>query len=245
MGETSVTAARRAILTALKQHGPSSIAALARQLGVTGEAIRQHLRQLEREGWVERVGAGRRGAPRPARRAGRPPVLYRLTPAGDHLFPKRYGDLAVALMDAVAEGLGEEALRQVLARVAEALARSWEPRLHGLGLQERLMALRDIYAAEDPFAEVEHGPEGIRLIERNCPFLDVAMRRPALCSVTVSVLTRLLGCRVVREERFQDGDGRCVFRVLPSEPVDPREFGFFAPEPARDAAAGVPRPAAK
>jgi predicted ArsR family transcriptional regulator len=45
------------------------------------------------------------------------------------------------------------------------------------------------------------------------------MRRPALCSVSVSALTRLLGVRVHREEKFQNGDGRCVFRVHANEPV--------------------------
>ena len=60
---------------------------------------------------------------------------------------------------------------------------------------------------------------GYRVIERNCPYLNAAMKRPALCSVTVNSLTRLLGVRVDREERFQNGDGRCVFRVYADEPV--------------------------
>jgi hypothetical protein len=32
--------------------------------------------------------------------------------------------------------------------------------------------------------------------------------------VTVSLLSRLLGVDVYREQRFQSGDGRCTFRVL-------------------------------
>lgn len=222
-----VGATRRAILVALKRDGPLTVAALARRLGVTGEAVRQGLARLEREGWVERA-RGRR-----PHGAGRPPGVYRLAPAGEELFPKRYPDLATGLLDAVAAVLGEEALRRVLAAVAEAQARRWEPLLQGLDLRRRLEALRSLYAPDDPFSQVEETPDGYLLVERNCPYLAVALRRPALCSVTVSVLTRLLGCRVVRERRFQDGDGCCAFRVLPSEPVDPEAFGYFAPEPAR------------
>jgi hypothetical protein len=31
---------------------------------------------------------------------------------------------------------------------------------------------------------------------------------------------------VVREERFQSGNGRCVFRVLADKPVNPKNFRF-------------------
>ena len=52
------------------------------------------------------------------------------------------------------------------------------------------------------------------------------MQRPALCSTTVSTLTRLLGVRVVRRRKFQAGDGCCAFEVLLNEPIDPGEFRF-------------------
>lgn len=71
-----------------------------------------------------------------------------------------------------------------------------------------------------------HSGDRLSLIEHNCPFFNVAKRRPVLCSVTVSMLTRLLGYRVVREERFQNGDGRCVFRVLLDQPIDDSSFKF-------------------
>lgn len=213
----SLSPPRREILLALKRRGPLAIAELSRRLGITREAVRQQLVLLEREGWLERR-VDRSGAGKP----GRPRSLYRLTPAGDHLFPKRYDDLAVELVDAVAESLGAAALKEILARLTEARVRRWQPVLSGLSLRERLEALQGIYLEEDPFTRVEETPGGgLRLVERNCPFLNVASRRPALCSVTVSTLARLLGCRVVREERFQDGDGCCAFRVLADQPLPP------------------------
>src|SRR4029077_19972848 len=97
-------------------------------------------------------------------------------------------------------------------------------------------ALKGIYDEDDAFTSVKKDARGYMLVERNCPFLNVALKRPRLCSITVSTLTRLLGVRVVREERFQDGDRRCVFRVLEDEPVDVRSFRF-APEPEPQQAA--------
>jgi predicted ArsR family transcriptional regulator len=67
---------------------------------------------------------------------------------------------------------------------------------------------------------VEQVENGYRLIERNCPYINTAMNRPSLCSVSVNALTKALGVRVEREEKFQNGDGRCVFRIHADEPVD-------------------------
>jgi predicted ArsR family transcriptional regulator len=207
------TGTRQSILEALKREGPLAIAQLAERLGMSGEAVRQQLVQLQREGWIEAMHE--RSA---ARHSGRPAARYRLTQAGDHVFPKQYDALTVAVLDAVANELGPEALDRILGSLTEARARVWEPRLAGKSLRERVEALRGVYEGEDPFMEAEEVSGGFRLVEHNCPFLNVALERPALCSTTVSLLSRLLGFEVVREERFQSGDGRCAFRVLTDKP---------------------------
>ena len=212
---------RRTILLALKQEGPARIADLAIRLAMTGEAIRQHLILLESEGWIKKHS--NRTA---SNGGGRPSMYYRITTEGEHLFPKNYDSLTVEVLDTIAEQLGPEAINQILTTMTEARVREWEPRLQGLSLSERVEALKHIYAADDTFMNVDHTGGQLRLIEHNCPFLNVAKRRPVLCSVTVSVLTRLLGYQVVREERFQDGDGHCAFRVLLDEPIDSQSFHF-------------------
>jgi predicted ArsR family transcriptional regulator len=218
---------RQEILLHLKKEGASSIQEIASQLGVTFEAIRQQILLLEREGWVQSQYT-LRGKPK----VGRPTRHYALTPAGDHLFPKHYDLLAGEVVKTLAAELGIKALRKILASLTEARVREWAPKLEGKTLEERIKALKGLYFSEDPFTSVESGPKGISLIERNCPFLNVALEHPALCSVTLSTLTRLLGFRVIRTERFQSGHGRCVFKVLTDRPVDPRRFRFeFEPEP--------------
>lgn len=205
---------------ALKQHGNATIAELADDLGLTGEAVRQQLLQLQREGWVEPMAA--RGSARV--RTGRPATSYRITEAGDHLFPKHYDGLAVAVIDAVAERLGPDAAVRVLEKVCDDRVAAAAPALEGLNLIERVNALKSWYLADDPYMDVAYDGDDVLLIERNCPYLNTAMRRPALCSVSVNGLTRLLGVRVDREEKFQNGDGRCVFRVHGKEPVTDRTF---------------------
>jgi predicted ArsR family transcriptional regulator len=213
---------RRAILAALKQHGPTTIATLAAALGLTGEAVRQQLLQLQRDGWVSsKIDR----APDRAR-TGRPATAYRLTDAGDHLFPKAYDALSVALIDALSSELGTEATLRILERVSNDRVAAVEPMLRGLDLAGRVEALKNWYVTDDPYTSVERAGSDFRLIERNCPFYNTAMSRPALCSVSINALTRLLGVRVDREEKFQHGDGRCVFRVHTNEPVDATNWQF-------------------
>lgn len=213
---------RRAIVSALKERGAATIAQLAPPLALTGEAVRQQLLQLQREGWIEAVvdRDSVRG------RTGRPATLYRLTDAGEHLFPKHYDALAVAVIDAVAEELGMDAAVRVLERVSNDRVNALAPALQGRTLEQKLDALKGWYVEDDPYMDHDRDGDDFRLIERNCPFYNTAMNRPALCSVSVNALTRLLGVRVAREEKFQNGDGRCVFRAYAHEPIDPATWQF-------------------
>ena len=80
-------------------------------------------------------------------------------------------------------------------------------------LSERVAAARGVYVEDDPYTSVEQRGSDFVVVELNCPFIDVALERPAICSTTVSALRRYTGREVVRERRFQDGDGRCEFHV--------------------------------
>jgi predicted ArsR family transcriptional regulator len=213
---------RRAILLALKRQGPSTIAQLADELQLTGEAVRQQLLQLQREGWIEAkiTRSPERG------RTGRPATSYSLTDAGDHLFPKNYDLLNLVVLDAVTDELGQDAARKVLRRVTDDRVAATENTVRNLPLEKRVEVLKNLYFESDPFMESEKVEDGYLLVERNCPFFNTAMRRPALCSVSVNTLSRLLGVRVVREEKFQNGAGRCVFHVYANEPIDPEKNEF-------------------
>jgi len=222
--DTVPGAPQREVLEAIKRRGPSTIADLAKLLKMTGEGVRQHLVRLQAEGLV---------APRRERRgAGRPVARWILTPGAEHVFPKSYDELAVALLDQVAETLGADATRRLLASLTDERVQAWEQRLRGRTLRQKLELLKDLYVTDDAHTTVESRGRELRLIERNCPFLEVALKRPALCSVTVNALSRLLGYRVEREERFQSGHGRCVFRVRLDQPVRPGTPGFVPESPA-------------
>ncbi|WHX98227.1 methanogen output domain 1-containing protein [Neobacillus sp. DY30] len=202
---------RRRIILFIKNHGSSSMSELASYLDISGEGVRQHLLHLEKEGWVTRYSENNG--------IGRPVLHYRLTTAGEHLFEKNYDHLTIEVLDTLTNFLGEGALKHLLSAMIEQRIRLWEPKLEGLNTDERLNVLKDFYQKDDSFMEIENKNHVYSLIERNCPFHNVALQRPILCTVSVSVLTHLLGCSVKREKRLQNGDGCCVFKVLLDEPV--------------------------
>jgi len=223
---SQVPDSRRAILELLKRSGTLTISQLADSLQLTGEGVRQHLLQLQQEGLVEAKGKSSGDRPR----TGRPATYYQLTVAGEHRFPKRYDVLAMALIDAMTDEFGAEAAKNVMARVTDKLVHTDEPKVGGLSLEERIEVMKNWYGAGDQYMEVESVDGDYRMIERNCPFINVAMQRPALCSVSINSLTRLLGVRVTREESFQHGFGRCVFHVHTQEPVESDKWEFTLEE---------------
>jgi predicted ArsR family transcriptional regulator len=211
---------RREILSHLKQRGGASISELAHHLGISDEGTRQHLIQLERSGWVTRRDAKESGG-----RSGRPASIYFVSPRGEVFFPKKYEELTLAVLEAVSELHGEAAVDAALARIADARVREWQPRLAGRTLAQKLDLLKNYYRDGDEFASVERASNPA-LVERNCPFLDVANEKPAVCAMTVNVLSRLLGCEVRRKRTFQRGDGCCEFEVLVDRPVDQEQVQF-------------------
>lgn len=212
--------ARAELLRELKLRGTATPAELADVLGVTAEAVRQRLATLAEHGWVKREAVTRNGR-------GRPTHAYRLTDAAEAQFPKFYDALTLTLIRSLDERFGDDGVRSVLADVTDRQVAAWRPRVDGKPLDARMRALRNVYFDDDPFTEVKRDADGAMLIEHNCPYLAAAAEEPRLCSVTVSTMKRLLGVEVERTERFQRGDGRCVFRVREDEPVtDAFRFGW-------------------
>ncbi|HYL01749.1 MAG TPA: MarR family transcriptional regulator [Steroidobacteraceae bacterium] len=218
----AAASAPSALLQALKRAGSLTIRELAANLGITYEAARQQIAELVRAGWVTTgrapgaAGAVEAGATEP--RPGPASRQYRLSAAAEHLFPKHYDELSGELLQHLRERFGGAGLVGILARMTDARVARWAPLVAGLPLAGKLKALRSLYEDQDAYMEVEWKEGAPALIERNCPFFSVAQQHPAICSVSVNTLERLLGFKVVREQRFQAGHGRCVFRVRPDEP---------------------------
>ncbi|HEX5829877.1 MAG TPA: helix-turn-helix domain-containing protein, partial [Gemmatimonadaceae bacterium] len=101
----------RGRVVALLRRGARTVEELARSLGLTDNAVRNHLATLERDGIVRQDGV-RRGPG-----AGKPAVLYDLRPEAEPLFSRAYPPVLTTLLDVVIEELPAERASELLREV--------------------------------------------------------------------------------------------------------------------------------
>jgi predicted ArsR family transcriptional regulator len=193
------------VLELLRRKGRRSAEAVAQDLGLTTNAVRQHLTNLERDGLVvsqpERSGRGR------------PSLLFALTARADAVFPKRYGQLATMVLQEVQEMVGPDALDEVFARVAARHATAIERNLEGLDFDEKLHRVVSWIGRAGTLVEQTEIPDGVRVTIHNCPFRNTALKFPQVCTITPQLITRLTGAAISQSDSIHRHDPYCSFVV--------------------------------
>jgi predicted ArsR family transcriptional regulator len=196
---------RMEVLELLRRKGHASAEAIASDLGVTPNAVRQHLTNLERDGLV---------SSQPERRArGRPSLLFTLTERADSVFPKRYGQLATMVLQEVQEMGGAEALDEIFSRVAARHADVIEKDLDGLDFDQKLSRVVAWISRAGTLAEQSPTDEGVKVTIHNCPFRNTALKFPQVCTITPHLISRLLGTAVSQSDSIHRHDPYCSFVV--------------------------------
>lgn len=196
---------RMEVLELLRRRGRLSAETIANDLGLTTNAVRQHLINLERDGLVvsqpERSGRGR------------PSLLFVLTERADAVFPKRYGQLATMVLQEVQELGGPDALDEIFARVAARHAAAIEHELQGLEFEEKMRRIVTWIGRAGTLAEQSETPEGVKVTIHNCPFRNTALKYPQVCSLTPRLISRLTGAAVSQSDSIHRRDPYCSFVV--------------------------------
>jgi predicted ArsR family transcriptional regulator len=206
-------ATRRAIIKRLKADGPLDSARIAKRLGLTPMAVRQHLYALQNE---KLVTAEERRGPR-----GRPAKYWHLTREADRLFPDAYAELSVALISAVGDALGPSGVQKVLASRCAAQQAAYRTRIpRSAPLADKLRALARQRTEEGYMAEVRRHGDGFLFIEKHCPICAAATACQGFCSTELDLFRDVLGpgVSVERSEHIVSGDPRCVYYVARTRP---------------------------
>jgi DeoR family suf operon transcriptional repressor len=196
---------RGAVLVLLKRGQHLTAKGLASRLGVSLNAVRHHLKELEAEGLV-RYDREHRGV-------GAPAFLYSLSPAGEALFPRRYEETLTALLDRIVEREGREAAIGLLDAHIAGLARRLSAELDGTRPEERLQAVARVRSEQGYMAEASGGDAGGVLTEHNCAIQAVAQRFPEVCAAEARFLAEVLGADVDRREHILSGCPSCEYHV--------------------------------
>jgi DeoR family transcriptional regulator, suf operon transcriptional repressor len=190
---------------------------LAAELGVTHNAVRNHLVVLQREGLVREAGLRRSGT--------RPAVVHQLVPRADSVFSRAYIPFLAQLLSVLGERMSRRTLDQVMRTVGSRLAAEW-PRLRG-GLRQRIEAASGLLEELGALTEIEERARVFVIRGYGCLLAEAVHGRPEVCRAMESLLSELLEAPV-RECCERGEHPRCCFEI-------PKR----APSPARRAR---PRP---
>lgn len=204
----------RESLLQLLRDGPVTAPGLARELGISGTAVRKHIDQLRLEGLVEEVGVHRG--------RGRPAILYGLTGAGEAHFKRDRADLLEAMLAAI-HAVPESARARRLLRdaggrlarwmMAEEEARRGVPR--GLDPVDRALHLLHELGGRDTVRRAEDGVEIFGFV---CPLAEYVEPYPETCQFVAGFTEEVLGRSVTpgcirgAEERKPDTP-LCILRA--------------------------------
>jgi predicted ArsR family transcriptional regulator len=196
---------RGSIVVELKRSSGLTARELATKLGLSLNASRHHIRELEAEGLIvyEREQRG----------VGAPVFVYRLSREGEALFPRRYEETLTELLDHMVEQEGRAGAVKLLERHFDHLRRKLVLELEGVTGSRRLEVVAQVLSQEGFMAEWESTSEGGTLTEHNCALRSVAERFPELCAAERRVLAEVLAAEVERRAHLLGGCASCEYHV--------------------------------
>ena len=183
----------------------ASVEALCQALGVTHNAVRQHLAALIAAGYVERGTAQPTG--------GRPQARYLLLPAGRELFPRNYGLIATGILEHLYASAGKPGVQALLASIGHELGSAAASRIEGAdeaAIATRLAEQLDALGYEA--ATVKR--EGETQVEAyNCVFHHLARTHPDVCRFDLAFMEAATGRPIQHMECLLRGGHACRFRI--------------------------------
>ena len=201
------------ILWYLKTRGPQQAAQIARRLGVTAMAVRQHLYTLRDSGVVTYDDE--------RRKVGRPARIWRITEKAQARFPDSHADLTVEMLAIIRATFGERGIDRLMTERTRLQRQAYGERLQAAGksLEARVNALAKIRAEQGYMAEASRQRDGsFLLIENHCPICAAATACQGLCREELNLFSTLLGdsASVERTDHILAGARRCAYRIKPS-----------------------------
>jgi iron-sulfur cluster biosynthesis transcriptional regulator SufR len=203
----ATTDTKQEILQLLLKHGELKAQSLADALGITPQAIRRHLSELESEDLVSYTTA--------VAGMGRPQHIYRLTKRGRDRFPAGYDQFTVSFLDTLSESLGKEQLQAVLARQWQKKAAVYRQQIGAGSLGEKIQQLAKLRQAEGYITEwyAVEGTGDYIYTEYNCAIASIAESFPSVCSHELEMFSAIFDKPVLRTHWLVNGEHRCGYLI--------------------------------
>ncbi len=204
-----VSGPKKQLLNLIKKNGEISLDEAITETGVTKTTLREHLSQLERDGYLThhfvRYGPGR------------PSLRYRLTSKGHSFYPTREPELMrqflVYLKENGQTGVIENFFREFWQKRLERVRRKLKD-LPDDRPEARFNILLSVLEEEGfmpDLIELEDGSVAIR--ECNCPFREVVKETDLPCRLEADFFKQVFDENTERSEYIPNGDYSCSYKV--------------------------------
>jgi len=174
-------------------------------------SVRHHLDILMGEDLVEMSGMRRQNG------AGRPSLVYSLTPQATKVFPQRHDALASAMLNELKSTLPAGQVQEVIRRMGEKAAQEAPAVTPGQPILERLDEVTRFLCQKGYNARWEERNGHYQLHACNCPYAGVSDEHPELCMMDEVMMERLLPEAVRLQSRVLDDVPRCTYAIMNDE----------------------------
>ncbi|HLX26767.1 MAG TPA: helix-turn-helix domain-containing protein [Candidatus Cybelea sp.] len=199
---------RGKIVTELRRHGSASAADLAREFGLSPNAVRQQLVVLERDGLV---------VEKPVRRGPTKPTLeFSLTQDADRLFPQAHDKMLDAVLREVREQFGSPAVERIFDGLSKRAVERARQRITADDPEQKVKQLTEMLRENGVVAEYSLIDGGFALHEHTCPYSGISKEHPEMCQVIHHVIDETIGGDHVQTESLIEGGKECRFEMKPA-----------------------------
>lgn len=198
---------RRRIVEILRENGSATVAELARELKMAQVSVRHHLDILMGEDLVALTGVRRQNG------AGRPSLVYTLTPNAIKIFPQRHDALAGAVLAELKTVMPAAEVQRLLARIGEQTAQEAPKPLPGQTLEKRLEEVAHFLCEKGYEAYWEARGDHYEIHTCNCPYAGVSDKHPELCLMDQAMMHYLLPEAIRLQSRVADGTLHCTYVI--------------------------------
>jgi predicted ArsR family transcriptional regulator len=196
---------RGKIVTELRRRGSASAADLAREFGLSPNAVRQQLVVLERDGLVLET---------PVRRGPTKPTLeFSLTDEAGKLFPQAHDKMLAAVLREVRDQFGTPAVDRIFDGLSKRAIDRARQHVTAEAPEQKVAQLTEMLRASGVVAEYSLIDGGFALHEHNCPYSNVAQEHPEMCQVIHNVIEDTIGGEHQQTESLARGGKECRFEM--------------------------------
>lgn len=194
------------LLLLLKKNGEMSIEEMSSALNITPIGIRQHILNLERNGFIS-YKMRRKGV-------GRPGYIYSLTTKAEEFFPNNYRNFILEILKDIEESDGRERIDRLFKKRRERLLRQFSSILGNIkNFKNRLTMFVDSLREEGYIVDVHEKPHEVELIQFNCPISVVSAHYREACKHELELYRELFGRGVDRLQCVSEGGRYCAYRI--------------------------------